>query len=160
MAHSYAYWCKRRSRDHFRYTNKFSLCNMTPLWQNKNSNSFLEFPQSTLLTSIRIQWWGVSRSKKFEILVNETEVISYVEEQNPKLNGWTSFNDLELENVTAISIALSEGQEDCWGKNLHLGIRQIQFYGKYELENQKKCFYYKNSRQIYRSLKPFYWSNS
>lgn len=89
------------------------------------------------MSSIEIQWWGISFARKYSIQV-AGEDYQYMEEKTEKdayekpedYNTWSRLTGWS-KPTKKIKFKLSEGQLDHWDMNVWIGIRQVNVHGKY-----------------------------
>ena len=90
-----------------------------------------DLPSSAEVQEIRIQWWGISRSKSLDIQIDDSSMVKYKEPYGKnnrfKYNSWQTFQINS--NGKRLKFKLDDGVKDPWGKNKNFGIRNIEIIG-------------------------------
>ena len=99
----------------------------------------MEFERLCNVSSLEIQWWGISFAKNYKILAaGEDEVYHEVKteqdaSENPQsrsdYNEWSKLTGWSLP-TKKLKLLLSDGHLDPWGKNVWIGTRQVNVIGK------------------------------
>ena len=99
----------------------------------------LDLKQLCEVSSVEIQWWGISWSKKYEIYICDDEedsakfhLVATQESATVSPRDYNEWSKLPgwKEKTRKIKFVLKEGELDPWDMNVWIGIRQIKVYGK------------------------------
>ena len=84
------------------------------------------------MEEIKIQWWGISRSRSFSVYLDSKPVVTYKLKKdiwhNSDYNIWQKFPILQ--SGSKLKICLRDGTEDPWEMKKMFGIRNIVINGR------------------------------
>jgi len=96
----------------------------------------IKLKEATTINKLALKWWGLSKAKNVKITLYGRNV-SIIQEgrlyhvgEGVEYNTWSHFENINMEAVNKIVIALADGKEDHWNFNVMIGLRRIDIYGK------------------------------